>query len=152
MLGSSKRMMGSTKSHRASDSAGDGLQTGRESAEKLAPSRWSQPVAKTHSQCDIQMKGSRSSPSRPPTASPRSPPPPGRHQNLAIAPSPAFVVIRQMSMVLVLSQPIHLKRRPERGSFVRVSYSGSITRLRRERAWTPPRSARPFNQEAAKNA
>jgi hypothetical protein len=36
------------------DSARDGLQTGRGSAEKLTPSRWSQPVAKTHSRCDIQ--------------------------------------------------------------------------------------------------
>jgi transposase-like protein len=36
------------------DGACDGFQTGRGRAEKLAPTRWSQPVAKTRSRCDIQ--------------------------------------------------------------------------------------------------
>ena len=66
------------------DRARDGLQTGRGRAEKLAPSRRPQPVAKTRSRCDSSPTGSRSSPSRP-TVSPQPPPPdrPGRHQHLA---------------------------------------------------------------------
>ena len=38
------------------DRARDGLQTGRDGAEKLAPSRRSQPVAKTRSRCDIRRR------------------------------------------------------------------------------------------------
>jgi transposase-like protein len=38
------------------DGARDGLQTARGCAEKLASSRWPQPVAKTRSRCDIQRR------------------------------------------------------------------------------------------------
>jgi transposase-like protein len=38
------------------DGARDGLQAARGCAEKLAPSRWPQPVAKTRSRCDIQQR------------------------------------------------------------------------------------------------
>ena len=70
------------------DGARDCLQTGRGSAEKLAPSRWPQPVAKTRSRCDIQRRdrGHRQA-DQPSAQNRRRLTGPGRHQNLAIAPA-----------------------------------------------------------------
>ena len=59
------------------------LRRGR--AEKLAPPRWPQPVAKTHPRCESSPTGSRSSPSRPTVSPNRRRLTPGRHQNSAIA-------------------------------------------------------------------
>src|SRR5258708_30788140 len=69
------------------DRARDGLQTARSRAEKLAPSRRHQPVAKTRSRCDIQRRdrGHRQA-DRPSAHNRRRLTGPGRHQNLAIAP------------------------------------------------------------------
>ena len=69
------------------DRARDGLQTGRGRPEKLAPSRWPQPVAKTRSRCEIQQRdrGHRQA-DRPSAHNRRRLTGSGRHQNLAIAP------------------------------------------------------------------
>src|SRR5438309_8225682 len=69
------------------DGARDGLQVARGRAEKLASSRWPQPVAKTRSRCDIQQRdrGHRQA-DRPSARNRRRLTGSGRHQNLAIAP------------------------------------------------------------------
>jgi transposase-like protein len=64
------------------------FKTGRGSAEKLAPSRWPQPVAKTRSRCDIQRRDRcHRQADRPSAQNRRRLTGPGRHQNLAIAPA-----------------------------------------------------------------
>src|SRR2546421_10073887 len=69
------------------DGARDGLQVARGRAEKLASSRWPQPVAKTRPRCDIQQRdrGHRQA-DRPSARNRRRLTGSGRHQNLAIAP------------------------------------------------------------------
>src|SRR2546430_16011264 len=68
------------------DGARDGLQVARGRAEKLASSRWPQPVAKTRSRCDIQQRdrGHRQA-DRPSAQNRRRLTGSGRHQHLAIA-------------------------------------------------------------------